>query len=266
LREFGGAAEFGGGDFAEDEAVVPLAAGLLQCFELGGQAVGCDGGARGGFGKVASELGPLADFVQLGGGVRGFGGCVRFAVTAVPVADERDQIGFGERERARGGECVEQLREDAGKIVALLVENLEQVLSLFVAGAFEMAAEAAGFAAQDGAVRRRRGAGGCGLCANEVALDVDVTDLAGSLAQALEQAEGFALLLVVRRESGEHGEQDELRFDAAGRGTEAMDRLRAGVGKAGQHRGRERPRQFAESLYGARRWSCWGHSIWAVAV
>ena len=35
--------EFVGSDFAEDEAIVPLAAGLLQCFELDPEAVGRNG-------------------------------------------------------------------------------------------------------------------------------------------------------------------------------------------------------------------------------
>ena len=117
--------KLGGCDLAEDEAVVPLAACLLQGFKLRGETVGCDGGAGGGLGEVAGEFGALADFMQLGSGAGGLGGCVGFAMAAVPVADECDQTGLGECERARGGECVEQVCEDEWQLVALLVENLE---------------------------------------------------------------------------------------------------------------------------------------------
>jgi len=133
------------------------------------------------------------------------------------------------------------------------------MLGLFVAGALEAAAETAAFATQS-LVRGWR-CGGGGLGANEIALDIDVADLAGSLAQAFEQAESFALLLVVLGKAGEHGEQGELGLDAAGRGAEAMDGLRVRVGQAGVHCGLQRSRQLAEGLYGARRWSGWGHSI-----
>jgi hypothetical protein len=258
-------AKLGGGDFAEDEAIVPLAACLLQGFKLRGEAVGRDGGAGSGLCKVAGEFGALADFVQLGGGAGGLRWRVRPAVTAEPVAEESDQVGLGDRERARGGECVQQFREDVGEFVALLVENFEQVPGLFAAGALEVTAEAAGFAAE-GVVGRCRRVGGRGFGADEIALDVDVADLAGSLAQALEQAESSALLLVMRRKAGEHREQDELGLDAAGRGAEAMDGFRVRVGQTGEHCGVQRSRQFAEGLHGMRRLSCFVHSIWVGTV
>jgi hypothetical protein len=144
--------------------------------------------------------------VQFGGGIGGFGGSVRLAVTAVPVADQSNQVRFSERERPRWGECVQQIREDVREFVALIVEDLEQVFGFFVAGAFEMAAEAPGFAAQR-AVGGQSSAGGCCFGADEFALDIDVADLAGGLTETLEQAERFAPLLVVWRQPGEHGEQ-----------------------------------------------------------
>ena len=107
MREFGGAAEFGGGDFAEDEAVVPLAAGLLQCFELGGQAVGCDGGARGGFGKVASELGLLADVVKTAGVLHGFGGELTAAACCIPVMNQAGELCLGEDGRLCGSQFLQ---------------------------------------------------------------------------------------------------------------------------------------------------------------
>jgi hypothetical protein len=231
---------------------VPLAAGLLQGFKFSAEAVGCDGCAWGGFGEIACELGALADFVQLGGGVGGLRGHVRTAVTSIPIADERDEVGLGERERAHGGESLQQLREDAGEFVTLLIENLEQVFRFFIARALEVAAETAGVAAQS-AVRGRRDVGGGSFGANEVALDIDVADLAGGLAQALEQAEGCTLLLVVRGKAGEQGEQDELGLNAAGGGAKAMDGFGARIRQAGEHGGLQRSGQFAEGLYGARR-------------
>jgi hypothetical protein len=137
------------------------------------------------------------------------------------------------------------------ELVALLAENLEQVVCFFVAGAFKVVAKAAGLAAQ-GEVGGWRSPCRCGFGTNEFALDVDIADLAGSLAKLLEQAERFMLLLLVRRESGEHGEQGELSCDAAGRRAQPMDSFRSGVHQAGEHCGLERFRQFAEGLYGAR--------------
>ena len=206
----------------------------------------------GGLGEVAGQLGALADFVQLGGGVGCLGGCVGFAVAAVPVANKRDQVGIGECERACGGKCVEQFCEDVGEFVALLVEDLEQVLCLFVAPALQVAAESVGLAVQR-VVGGQRPASGFG--SNQVALDIDVADLAGSVAEALEQAESFARLLVVQGNAGEQGDQDELGLDAAGRGAEAMDGFGPRVGQAGEHCGLQRSRQFAECLQGMRRWS-----------
>ena len=90
------------------------------------------------------------------------------------------------------------------------------MIRFFVACALESTAEAAGLAAQP-AVGRWRSAGGRGFRADEIALDIDVADLASSLTKPLEQAQGFVFLLGVRRKAGEHGEQSELGFDAAGR-------------------------------------------------
>jgi hypothetical protein len=65
LRELGRVAQFVGGDFCEDEPVVPLAASLLQAFESGGEAAGFYRRFRGGLGKIAGELGAFADLVSL---------------------------------------------------------------------------------------------------------------------------------------------------------------------------------------------------------
>jgi hypothetical protein len=56
-------AQLTGRDFREDEAIVPFAAGLLQVFELSGEAVGREGGPGSGFGKIAREFGPLANLM-----------------------------------------------------------------------------------------------------------------------------------------------------------------------------------------------------------
>jgi hypothetical protein len=212
--ELGGAAQLSGCDFREDEAVVPLAAGLLQGGELSREVAGSDSGPGSGLGEIACKLGALADFMQLSGAVGGLGR-VRLAPTRVPVADQRDQVGLAERERSHGSQRVLELREDEWKLVALFVENLEQMIRLLVARALELAPKTAGLAAQ-AAVGGWRAAGGRGFGANEFALDVDIADLAGGLTQPLEQAERLALLLFVRGKAGKHGEQGELGFDAAG--------------------------------------------------
>ena len=138
---------------------MPFAAGLLQGFELDGEAMGGDRRPGGGLGEIARELSAFTDFMQFGGGVWGFGGRVGLAVAAIPVADQRYQIRFGECEGSRGGKCVQQVCKDVWKFVALIVQNLEQVIRFFVAGALEMAAEVVGLALEC-VVGGGRGAGG----------------------------------------------------------------------------------------------------------
>ncbi len=121
LRELGGVAQLLGCNLREDEAIVPFTAGLLQGFELRGEAVGCNGGTGGGLGKIARELGAFADFVQFGGGERSLGGRMGLAVPAVPTPDQCDQVSFAEGERPRGGQCIQQVCEDVREFVSLLV-------------------------------------------------------------------------------------------------------------------------------------------------
>ena len=66
---------------------------------------------------------------------------------------------------------------------ALLVEDFEQVAGLVVAPALEFASEMASFATECAVAG--------GFFANELALDIEVADLAGGPAKLLEQADAF---------------------------------------------------------------------------
>lgn len=78
-------AQLASGNLRQHEPVMPLAAGLLQDCKLSGESLGRNGGLRRGFGKVASQLGALAQLVQLGG-VVGNRWCRGLGLVGIPIA------------------------------------------------------------------------------------------------------------------------------------------------------------------------------------
>lgn len=97
------------------------------------------------------------------------------------------------------------------------------------------------------------------ICADKIALDVDVADLAGGVAKLLEQAKRVAFLVFVRRKSGEQGEQFELRLCAARGGAQAVDRDFSRFLDAEPDRCFKRSYNFVEALDRVRGMRCVGH-------
>lgn len=126
--ERGGWAELIGGDLAEQEPVMPFAAGFLQRLEFGSEAMGAGCGFGGRFGKVAGQLGLLANVVQAGGvGEIASGGCVAIGadcgVGGVPVLDEGDEARLGKGDGLGCGEGVEKFGEGFGQVALVLVQE-----------------------------------------------------------------------------------------------------------------------------------------------
>ena len=146
---------------------------------------------------------------------------------AVPIADQGDEIGFGEGERLGRFERVQQFVEGEQDIGLVLAKQTAEGAGMFVALALEGLAEAAEFFAVAGAgIANLHG----GVFADEIELDIDIADMGSGAANALEQGERLELLLLVRGQVGQQGEQFELGFDAAGTGAEVVHLGLAGMG------------------------------------
>ena len=105
------------------------------------------------------------------------------------------------------------------------MEQPQQTVCRFLSLAFERAQELAGLVAKL-PVRARCAIdlASCNFVADQIALHIDVAELAGGLTKLLQQTDRLAGLLLVRRKPGEHGEQFELGFHAAGGRAQAVDR------------------------------------------
>ena len=221
---------------------------------------------RRGLGKIARKLGSLARLVQLRCILRGR---IRQAGhTAIPVAAARqsDQFGFAEGDRLRGSQRIQQLLKDEWKPRTLLAEQPQQMVCCFLSLAFERTTEPARLAAQFNIrVRYAIDLTSCDFVADQIALDIDVAELAGSLAKLLQQADRIAGLKLVRRKLGKHGEQFELGLNATGGRAQAMDRNLSRPGEAELDRCLERRDGLAKELHWVRRLICLGHGTWMPA-
>lgn len=235
---------------------MPFAPGLLQVFKLRGETAGRRGGFGRGLGQIAGKLGALADVMELRNvarGTRGAGG-----VLGIPLADEGGEARRGHRERLSRLKRVQQAVEDSGEVTLVFFEDMEELTRVLIALLLQGAAEFGCLLADlGGGMRAAIPAGG--FVANEVALDIEVTDLAGGLAKTFEQVQRLALLLLVRRQAGQRGEQGKLGFDPASRRAQAMDGFDARVGLAGPDCTLQRFCQLAKSLDRVRCVACWGH-------
>ena len=214
-----GVAELVVGDGAEDEPVVPFAAGLLEGLEGCGQFAGSAGGFGGGLSDVAGQLGGLADGMELVGIVRqGFGG----DVLRKPVLGENAKFGG---KKSSGFGRVEGFKEGlkgSGEFGLVLVEDANQIDLGLSALMLEGPAELVGCFF----------CGGCGFLFDEVDLHIDVADVSCGSAEFFQEASSLFFRLPVWWQAGQQGEECELGFDAASAGAELVDRLWAGVGEA----------------------------------
>lgn len=147
---------------------MPEAAGLLHALEAGGG--GRSGRAGGGLGEVAGELGGFADGVQ---GFFGLGGAgVDGALPVEPLLGEMEEGCGGKAFVCRGFEGGEEGFEGGGGLALAAGDEGDQLLGGGGALLLEPFAEAGG----DGVVREGGG--------EETALDVEVADTAGGVAEA----------------------------------------------------------------------------------